>query len=51
MPQADLQKSGISCATDLIKFPWDDDTGDIISDEEVEDLTNLIAEANKRSAK
>lgn len=50
MPQADLQKNGIMSATDLLKFPWDEDTGDIISEEDVEDLTNLIAEANKRSA-
>ena len=50
MPQADLPKNGIMSATDLIKFPWDEDTGDIISEEDVEDLTNLIAEANKRSA-
>jgi hypothetical protein len=36
--------------SDLIKFPWDDDNEEIISEEDVEDLTNLIAEANKRSA-
>ena len=51
MPQTNLKENGIMSPSDLIKFPWDDDTEEIISDEEAEDLANLIVEANKRSAK
>jgi hypothetical protein len=50
MPQTNLKENGIMSPSDLIKFPWDDDNEEIISEEDVEDLTNLIAEANKRSA-
>ena len=50
MPHSKLRENGIMSATDLIKFPWDEDNEEIISDEEAEDLANLIVEANKRSA-
>ena len=45
---ADIKKAGIHRATDLIKFPWDDDFEDVpdITEDEIEQLQREMAEQN-----
>lgn len=50
MPQTNLKENGILSPSDLIRFPWDDETGEILSDEDAQDLANLIVEANKKGS-
>lgn len=47
MPYTDLAKAGIHKPSDLLHLPWDDEVdGDMPSEEEVEDLQQLIKDVN-----
>lgn len=49
---ADIKKVGIYRPTDLLKFPWEDDTitasGNQPTDEEIENLRRMMQEENAR---
>ena len=44
----DLKKAGINSADDLLHFPWDDEDMELPSEEEVNDLTDLIHSINSQ---
>ena len=47
---ADLSKAGINRMTDLIKFPWEEDTDTSpLSDEDVDDMLQLMNELNEKA--
>lgn len=51
VPYTDLEKAGIRRPTDLIKFPWDNDTptkAEIPTDDEVEETVQLLREMNAK---
>ena len=47
MPYVDLRQHGIHRPTDLLKFPWDDDARDLPSDDEIEELNQMLLEEQK----
>lgn len=51
MPYCDLEKAGIRRPTDLIKFPWDNDSAtvaDVPSEEEAEEMLQMLKQEKKR---
>lgn len=44
----DLKKAGINAATDLVKFPWDDEDVELPSDQEVDDMLDLMRKVNSQ---
>ena len=47
MPYVDMKKAGLNRPSDLIQFPWDSDPEPPVSDDEIDELQDLMKSMRK----
>ena len=50
-PYVDLRKNGINEAADILNLPWDEEKTSNVTDEEIEDMQNMLSTLRKKGDK